>query len=52
MIKIVFKNGSTCKWKKKEYTDYKYDGKCFIVIKDGRWIGFYNMDSVISIVVK
>lgn len=29
MIKVTFKNGNTAKWKKKEYTDYKYDGKCY-----------------------
>ncbi len=52
MIKIVFKNGCICKWKKKQWTDYKYDGKCFIVIKDGQWVGMYNMDSIVSIIVK
>ena len=43
MVKIVFKNGCVVKWKEKEYTDYKYDGK---------WAAFYNMDSVVSIIVK
>lgn len=52
MIKIVFRNGNVVKWKKKQQTDYKYDGKCFIVIKDEEWVGIYNMDSVISIIVK
>lgn len=52
MIKIVFKNGCLCKWKRKEYTDYKYDGKCFIIIKDEQWVAFYNMDSIVSIIIK
>lgn len=52
MIRIVFKNGSVAKWKKKEYTDYKYDGKVFIIIKDEQWVGFYNMDSVVSVIIK
>lgn len=52
MIKIIFKNGSVAKWRKKEFTDYKYDGKCFIIIKDERWVGIYNMDAVISIIIK
>lgn len=52
MIKIVFKNGCICKWKRKEYTDYKYDGKCFIIIKDEQWVGIYNMGSIVSIIVK
>lgn len=49
MIKIVFKNGSIAKWKKK---DYKYDGKVLIIIKNEQWVGFYNMDSVISVIIK
>ncbi len=52
MIKIVFKNGQIAKWKKKEWTDYKYDGRCFIIIKDEKWVGLYNMDSIISIITK
>ena len=52
MIKITFKNGSIAKWKKKQWTDYKYDGKCFIVINSGHWVGIYNMDSIISVVIK
>ncbi len=52
VIKVVFKNGCICKWKKKEYTDYKYDGKCFIVIRGQQWVGIYNMDSIVSIIIK
>lgn len=52
MIKIVFKNGNIAKWVEKEYTDYKYDGKCFIVMKNQKYVGIYNMDSIISITVK
>lgn len=52
MIKITLKNGDICKWKKKRWTDYKYDGKCFIIIKDEQWVGIYNLDNIISIVIK
>jgi len=52
VIKIVFKNGCICKWKQNEYTDYKYDGKCFIIIRDEQWVGFYNVDSIVSIIIK
>lgn len=52
MIKITFKNGNICTWGKDEYTDYKYDGKCFIVIRNEQWVGIYNMDNIISVVVK
>lgn len=52
MIKIVFKNGCVVKWKKKEWTDYKYDGKCFIVIKNEQWVGIYNMDRIVSVLIR
>ena len=52
LIKIVMANGTVIKWTKEQWDDYKYDGKFFIVQKDGAWIGFYNIDYVISIIVK
>ena len=52
MIKIAFKNGCIAVWEEKQWDDYKYDGKCFIVVKGGQWVGIYNIDSITSIVVK
>lgn len=52
MIKITMTNSKEVKWGKEEYDSYMYDGKFFIIIKDSNWIGFYNLDAVISIVVK
>ena len=49
MIEINFKNGEVSHYKDNEYTDYKYDGKYFIVIRDNQWIGFYNLDCVMCI---
>ena len=46
MIEIVFRNGEVAHYKPSEYTEYRYDGKYFIVIKDCQWIGFYNLDCV------
>lgn len=43
---IKFKNGDLAKYKPSEYTDYYYDKKCFVVIKDQRWIGIYNIDDL------
>ena len=43
MIEIVFQNGDIASYKPDEYTDYKYDGKYFIVMNDKMWIGFYNL---------
>ena len=45
-ITIVFRNGNVCHYSPSEYTDYKYDGKYFIVIYEKQWIGFYNLDCV------
>lgn len=52
MIKIVFKNEQIVKWKKKAYTDYKYDGGCFIVIDKEQYVGIYNMDCIASITIR
>ena len=49
MIKIVMKNGETAEWT--NYSEYKYDGKFFIIIRGDAWVGFYNLDHVISITV-
>ena len=46
MIEIVFRNGDMTHYAQDEYTDYKYDGKYFIVINQKQWIGFYNLDCV------
>ena len=45
-ITIDFKNGDVCYYSPSEYTDYQYDGKYFIVIKDKQWIGFYNLTEI------
>lgn len=52
MIEIVFRNGDICHYEPEEYTDYRYDGKYFIVIREKQWIGFYNLDCVEYIEVK
>lgn len=53
-IEVTFKNGHSAVWEasKGEWDDYAYDGKVFIIKKGGSWVGIYNMDSVISVVVK
>lgn len=52
MIKITMSNSQEVKWGKEEYDNYMYDGKCFIIMKNGEWIGFYNLNAVISVIVK
>ena len=51
-IIITMKSSTEAVWNKGEWDDYHYDGKCFVIKKDGSWVGIYNMDCVISIVVK
>lgn len=51
MITITAKGGTEAKWESDEYTDYYYDGKCFIVIKDNIKVGFYNIDCIKSIII-
>lgn len=52
MIKITMTNSKVVKWLKGEFDDYMYDKKFFIIIRNGEWIGFYNLEHVISIIVK
>lgn len=53
-IEITFKNGQSAVWEanKGEWNDYVYDGAVFIIKKDGAWVGIYNMNHVISVVLK
>lgn len=52
MIEIVFRNGDMVNYQPDQYTDYRYDGKYFVVIDGTQWIGFYNLDCVEYITVK
>ena len=45
-LEIAFKNADDGDW-----DDYSYDGKVFIVKKNGTWVGLYNMDCIRCIVV-
>ncbi len=51
-ITIALTNNVEVKWEKGEWDDYHYDGKYFIIKKDGAWVGMYNLDYIIGIVVK
>ena len=51
-IKIAMKNSKQVVWEKDEWDDYLYDRKFFIVKKNNAWVGFYNLDEVISIIVQ
>lgn len=51
-IIVIMKDGKCAEWEKDDWNDYTYDGKCFIVMKDGTYIGFYNIDEVRTIIVE
>lgn len=51
MIQITMMNGIYDEWKPEQYTDYMYDGRCFIIMRGEQWVGIYNMDAVRRIVV-
>ena len=51
MIQITMTSGVYDEWKPEQYTDYMYDGKCFIIIKGEQWVGIYNLDSVRRIAI-
>lgn len=50
-IKIYWKDGRIDTWGKKEFTDYQYDGKCFIIIRKLQWVGIYNLDEIAAVVI-
>lgn len=52
IIIIVFKNAQRVVWEQNQWSNYSYDGKAFIVKKGNDWVGIYNFDSIISVVVK
>ena len=35
-----------------DYTDYEYDGKCFIVIDEHQWIGIHSIDDITDIMIR
>lgn len=54
-IEITFNNGHTAVWDAVEdgWADYAYDGKMFIIKnEEGAWTGLYNIDHIISVVIK
>ncbi len=54
IISVALKTGMTACWESAldEWDDYCYDGTAFVIKKNGEYVGIYNMDSVISVVVK
>lgn len=48
-INILFKDGSLREWNDFNGYEYNQDSPFFIVLKDGRPVGIYNMDMIQSI---
>lgn len=53
-INVALKTGMAAVWdaEKDEWDDYFYDGKFFVIKKNGTWVGMNNVDVIASIVVK
>lgn len=51
MIKILHKGGFTDTIGKEQYTEYKYDGKMFIIFKDEKAIAFINCSEIVGIFI-
>lgn len=51
-IYIYKKDGDVIEYSSNDYTDYEYDGKCFIVIDEYRWIGIHNIDDITDIMIR
>lgn len=53
VIFISYQNGDVQIIYENEWSDYSYDGKCFIVKNgDGEWVGIYNLDVIAAIQVR
>lgn len=51
-ITVTMKDGHFAEWEMGEWSDYIYDGKFFIVMKNGIRLAFYNLDEVRTIIVE
>lgn len=52
MIKITFVDDSYRIYERFEYTTYSLNNGSFIVIRDKKWIGIYNMDNIKKVEVE
>lgn len=52
MIEIIMKDGSTVTYDYEEYTNYMYDGKCFVIVYGEQYIGMYNIDAIRSVTIE
>lgn len=51
VIRVNTKTG-TDEWLPHEWDDYSYEGAVFVVKYNGSWVGIYNMDNVLSIIIE
>lgn len=50
-IEIMLRNGYLARYESEEWDSYNFTGKAFIVRFEGRIIGIYNFEDVMSIEV-
>lgn len=52
LISIHYMNGGYSIWQEDDYTGYEYKGKFFVITRNGKPVGIYNTDGILSIEVK
>lgn len=48
-LKIVMRDGQQYIWDPKEYTEYEFSIRFFVVKHTDQWIGMYPIDEILSV---
>ena len=49
---ISMKSGEPEVWTEDKFDKYFYNEKFFIIEKNGSWVALYNLDEIVSIIIK
>lgn len=49
VLKIVMRDGQQYIWDPKEYTEYEFSIRFFVVKHTDQWIGMYPIDEILSV---
>ena len=48
-LRIIMREGQQYIWDPKEYTEYDFCGRFFVVKHIDQWIGMYTIDEIFSV---
>lgn len=48
-LRIIMREGQQYIWNPKEYTEYGFCGRFFVVKHIDQWIGMYTIDEILSV---